>query len=93
MMPVPRYDLDGRYCVNLRDYLWLMASLFVWWDSDPNNGPAEEPVSRSSILAIIVLLLFLILAGLRIVTVLRQADTLQDCVMQGRTNCIPPVLP
>jgi hypothetical protein len=79
--------------MSFREVLWFVGSLFVWWNSGPTGGPDEEPVSRRGIVVVLVLLLLLILAGLRIIDVLRQTDALQDCVMQGRTNCVPPVIP
>jgi hypothetical protein len=75
--------------VSFRDFVWFAGGLFVWWNSGPAEEPDEEPVSRRSLIAILILLLVLIIASLRIIDVLRHADALQDCVMQGRTNCMP----
>jgi hypothetical protein len=79
--------------LSFREFSWFLGSLFVWWNSGPNEGSGEEPASRRSLVVVLVLLLVLILASLRIIDVLRQADGLQDCVMQGRTNCVPPLGP
>jgi hypothetical protein len=68
--------------------VWFVASLF----HDPSGlsgGPDWDPASRRNALGAIIFLVLLALIGLRIVHMLRQMDALQDCVMQGRTNCVP----
>ena len=77
--------------MNFLEVLWLIANLFVWWNSDPSDGPDEERVSRRGIVAALILLLMLVVIGVRIIDVLRQTGILQDCVMQGRTNCVPSI--
>lgn len=58
--------------------------------SEPPERPANEgaPQRRGALIAIVVILL-LALAGWWISARLRQASTIQDCVMQGRQNCAP----
>jgi hypothetical protein len=72
------------------------ARLVVWFvvrffhdPSGLNGGPDWDPASRRSALGAIIFLVLLALVGLRIVDVFRRVDALQDCVMQGRTNCVP----
>ncbi len=75
--------------MDFREFSWFVASLFLSWDSDPDGRPEGEPLGTRNIIALFVLILVLILVGLRIIDVLRETGTLQDCVMQGRTNCVP----
>jgi hypothetical protein len=75
----------------MRDWVWLMGQVFLPWRFDPDRGPEEQPTSRRSIVAALLLLGMLIFASLHIIDALRQVDTLQDCVMQGRTNCVPAI--
>ena len=77
--------------MDMRDWLWLTGQAFLPWRFDPDRGPEERPVSRRGILAALVLLGSLIFISLHIIVALRQADSLQDCVMQGRTNCVPAI--
>jgi hypothetical protein len=71
--------------------LWLIGQVFLPWHFDPDGGPEEHPVSGRGILAVLILLATLIFISLHIITALRQSDALQDCVMQGRTNCVPSI--
>jgi hypothetical protein len=57
--------------------------------SDLRGGGDDQPDTRRSALAALVFLLVFALLCLQIVHVLRKVDALQDCVMQGRTNCVP----
>jgi hypothetical protein len=77
----------------MQDYLWLVAQTFLPWSFDPDRGPEEQPTSRRSIVAALVLLALLIFISLHIIDALRQVGSLQDCVMQGRTNCVPSIRP
>ncbi len=79
--------------MDIRDCVWLVAQMFLPWRFDPDRGPEEQPTSRRSIIAALALLAFLIFVSLHIIVALRQADNLQDCVMQGRTNCVPSIRP
>jgi hypothetical protein len=58
----------------------------------PVRKPPEEPrppdPRRTAVIGLLVIVL-LILAGLFLTHVLRDLSHLQDCVMQGRTNCAP----
>jgi hypothetical protein len=72
-------------------YLWLIGQVFLPWRFNPDGDPEEHPVSRRGIVAALILLATLIFVSLHIITALRQADSLQDCVMQGRTNCVPNI--
>lgn len=71
--------------------LWFVTNLFLQWHFDPDGDPDDGPVSRRGIIASLVLLLILVFIGLRIIDVLRETSALQDCVMQGRTNCVPSI--
>jgi hypothetical protein len=57
---------------------------------EPPERPGNEgaPQRRGALIAIVVILL-LAVAGWWISARLRQAGTIQDCVMQGRRNCAP----
>lgn len=75
----------------MRDWLWAVGEVFLPWRFDQDRGPEEQPTSRIGIVAALILLGSLIFASLHIIVALRQADSLQDCVMQGRTNCVPSI--
>ncbi|MCB8879265.1 hypothetical protein ACELLULO517_03385 [Acidisoma cellulosilytica] len=77
--------------VRMLNCLWLIGQVFLPWRSDPDGGPEEHSASRRGILAALVLLALLIFVSLHIITALRTTDALQDCVMQGRTNCSPAI--
>jgi hypothetical protein len=47
----------------------------------------EPPDSRRGLLIALVLLLLLGLLGLWVSHALRSAGSIQDCAMQGRSNC------
>ncbi|MGA2188957.1 MAG: hypothetical protein ABSH33_10515 [Steroidobacteraceae bacterium] len=56
--------------------------------SDPK--PADEDAAgRAKTLLALVFVLALVLGGLILVHYLRKQSQLQDCFMQGRTNCAP----
>jgi hypothetical protein len=50
--------------------------------------PDETPNSRGPLIALIVVVV-LVLGGIWISHVLRSGAAIQDCVMQGRSNCAP----
>ena len=52
------------------------------------HGPREPDPRRGALIGLAIVLL-LVLGGLVLVHVLRDAARLQDCVMSGRTNCAP----
>jgi hypothetical protein len=60
-------------------------------DRDEHSNSHREEDSNSHRLALIGLLicLLLVLGGLFLVHELRKMSNIQDCVMQGRTNCAP----
>ncbi len=56
----------------------------------PGRGPqGEEPSSPRGVLIGLVLILLLVIGGVYLVNKLRDSARLQDCQMQGRTNCAP----
>jgi hypothetical protein len=62
-------------------------------DEDPRREQAprrtEDSHSPRSGLIGLIVVLCLVLGGLFLVYELRNMSRLQDCVMQGRTNCSP----
>jgi hypothetical protein len=57
--------------------------------TDPEPDDPKVPDSRRTALLALVFLLLLVLGGLLLEHVLSDSSRLQDCVMQGRTNCDP----
>ncbi|HMK85673.1 MAG TPA: hypothetical protein VK437_06930 [Steroidobacteraceae bacterium] len=64
---------------------------------DTRDAPGDDPKShrrqdansqRAALLGILICLL-LVLGGLVLVYKLKSMSDLQDCVMQGRSNCAP----
>ncbi|HWJ33714.1 MAG TPA: hypothetical protein VNR70_00520 [Steroidobacteraceae bacterium] len=57
----------------------------------PVQKPDEPPPpdSRRTALLGFVVIVLLVIAGLFLTHVLRERSRIQDCVMQGRTNCAP----
>jgi len=49
---------------------------------------ADANSHRGALIGLVVCLL-LVLAGLALVYALKRMSDVQDCVMQGRTNCAP----
>jgi hypothetical protein len=47
------------------------------------------PDSRHNAMAGLIVTLLLVLGGVFLVHVLDRTAKLQDCVMSGRTNCVP----
>ncbi|WP_159014537.1 hypothetical protein [Acidisoma sp. S159] len=74
--------------LEFREALWFVADIFLG-SSDLTGGQEDEPGSRRSALAAVIFLLLFALVSLHVVHVLKKVDALQDCVMQGRTNCVP----
>jgi hypothetical protein len=74
--------------LEFREALTFVAGIFMD-SSDLRAGGDDQPDTRRSALAAVIFLLLFALISLHIVHVLRKVDALQDCVMQGRTNCIP----
>jgi len=51
----------------------------------------DDPYSPRAVLLALAVLLILVFRGLFLFYALRDGANLQDCVMQGRTNCTEPV--
>jgi hypothetical protein len=52
------------------------------------GGPRPPDPRRTAAIGLIVVVL-LVIVGLFLIHVLRDMSNVQDCVMQGRTNCAP----
>jgi hypothetical protein len=50
---------------------------------------SEDSYSPRAVLIGLIVVLLLVCGGLYLVYALRDASNLQDCVMQGRSNCSP----
>ena len=72
-----------------RELSWFFVNLFLPWDFGPDGHRDDGSSSIRSAVGALVLLAILVLLGLWIIDALRHADALQDCVLQGRTNCLP----
>ncbi|WP_216850026.1 hypothetical protein [Acidisoma sp. L85] len=72
-----------------RTVLWFVARLLAGPDHPEDGGFDNEPPSRRGAVIALVFLVLLGLFGLWISRALRDTGKLQDCVMQGRTNCVP----
>ncbi len=77
------------WAVVFRDVSWLVANLFLPWNFEPDGHRDDGSSSSRSAIGALLLLAMLVLVGLWIVDALRHTDALQDCVLQGRTNCMP----
>ncbi len=59
-------------------------------DPDPPKDDPDEGANTYSprgVLLALAFLLLLVLAGLYIISKLHDMSAIQDCVMQGRSNC------
>ncbi|MGA2778019.1 MAG: hypothetical protein ABSF94_10690 [Steroidobacteraceae bacterium] len=56
---------------------------------DPRRDP--ETYSPRAVLLALAVVLLLVFGGLLLFYALRDTSNLQDCVMQGRTNCTEAV--
>jgi hypothetical protein len=56
-------------------------------DREPQSN--QDSYSPRSVLIGLLVVLLLVLGGLYLVYALRDRANLQDCVMQGRSNCSP----
>jgi hypothetical protein len=75
--------------VVFREVSWFVVNLLLPWNFEPDGHRDEGSSSSRSAMGALVLLMILVLVGLWIVEALRHSDALQDCVLQGRTNCMP----
>jgi hypothetical protein len=57
--------------------------------SPPRPPTNEDTYGPRGVLLALALLLILVAGGLFLFYALRSSSNLQDCVMQGRTNCAP----
>lgn len=57
-------------------------------DDQPPGGPDAGHERRGVLIGLIVVVA-LVACGVYIINVLRASARLQDCEMQGRTNCTP----
>jgi hypothetical protein len=57
--------------------------------TDPESHRREDSNSQRATLIGLGICLLLVLGGLFLVYELKKMSELQDCVMQGRTNCSP----
>ena len=64
-------------------------NLFLPWNFDSGGHRDDGSSGVRGAIGALVLLAILVLVGLWIIDALRQTDALQDCVLQGRTNCMP----
>jgi hypothetical protein len=57
--------------------------------TEQDSHRAEDSRSQRAALIGLAICLALVLGGLFLVHELKKTSELQDCVMQGRTNCAP----
>jgi hypothetical protein len=55
----------------------------------PRPEPDDPAPSHRMTIAALVVIVLLLAIGLFLVHVLRASSALEDCLMQGRTNCAP----
>jgi hypothetical protein len=58
-------------------------------NEDPEPHRRQDAHSQRAALIGLAICLALVLGGLFLVYALKKSAALQDCVMQGRTNCAP----
>lgn len=75
------------------DWPWLGWRIFLAGSREPEGDPEPAPVSPRALIAALLLLASLIVLSLHVIDVLRQTGRLQDCVLQGRNNCVTSVRP
>jgi hypothetical protein len=57
--------------------------------ADQKSPGDQDSYSPRAVLVGLLVCLVLVLGGLLLVYALRDTSQLQDCVMQGRSNCAP----
>ncbi len=63
-------------------------------DDDGGEDAGDDPAhDRRGVLIGLVVVVALVLGGLYLFNTLRDSSRLQDCEMQGRTNCAPIDVP
>jgi hypothetical protein len=58
-------------------------------NEEPAEHRREDAHSQRAALIGLVICLALVLGGLYLVYALKKSSELQDCLMQGRSNCAP----
>jgi hypothetical protein len=58
-------------------------------ESDPESHRRQDAHSPRAAIVGLIVCLVLVLGGLFLVYKLKAMSALQDCVMEGRTNCAP----
>jgi hypothetical protein len=56
---------------------------------DPRPPDPRPPDPRRAAAIGLIVIVLLVIGGLFLIHVLRDMSKIQDCVMQGRTNCAP----
>jgi hypothetical protein len=64
-----------------------MNCLLPGGDNEP-SGPDEDKESQRGALVALVIVVVLVFVGLGLFHILRHAGAVQDCAMQGRSNCV-----
>jgi hypothetical protein len=57
--------------------------------STPEPQEPQVPDSRRTAVVALIVVLLLVIGGLLLEHILSDSSRLQDCLMQGRTNCAP----
>lgn len=60
--------------------------------TDPVDRPGDERPRRGAVIGLFVVLV-LVVAGIWLFHALREESRLEDCLMSGRSNCVPIELP
>jgi hypothetical protein len=68
---------------------WYKSQMQRLAPSQPNPGGPRPPDPRRAAAIGLIVIVLLVIGGLFLIHVLRDMSKIQDCVMQGRTNCAP----
>jgi len=70
---------------------WLLMDPTMYFvaSEDPLPEMPRTPDPRRGAVAGLIVTVLLLLAGVFLVHMLSRTARLQDCVMSGRTNCVP----